>query len=111
VKTPLPADEKKRRIHTAQRVALNEPQEEQLMDDIDALIEALRTVFANLEHLKNIEGHEFQVSGSVAHYQSLLEDAYAAYDRVETTVEELGQALEYEHARLEKAVKQSGEAD
>ncbi len=39
----------------------------------------------------------------------MLEDAYAAYDRVETTVEELGQALEYEHARLDKTVKQHGE--
>jgi prefoldin subunit 5 len=79
------------------------------MDDIDALIEALRAVFANLEHLKNSEGHELQVPGSVDHYQSLLEDVSATYDRVETAVEELGQALEYEHARLEKAVKQFGE--
>lgn len=81
------------------------------MDDIDALIETLRTVYAYLEKLKTIEGPEFLVPGSIDHYQSLLEDAYAAYDRVETTIEELGQALEYEHARLEQAVKQFGEAE
>ncbi len=81
------------------------------MDDIDALIEALRTVYTSLEQLKSIEGPEFHAPGSIDQYQSLLEDAYAAYDRVETTVEELGQALEYEHARLEKAVKQFGEAE
>jgi len=52
---------------------------------------------------------EFHVPGSIDQYQSLLEDAYAAYDRVETTVEELGQALEYEHTRLDKAVKQYSE--
>ena len=79
------------------------------MDEIDTLIEALRTVYARLETLKSIQGPEFQTPGSIDQYQSLLEDAYAAYDRVETTVEELGQALEYEHARLEKAVKQFGE--
>ncbi len=79
------------------------------MDDIDTLIEALRTVYASLEKLKSIEGPEFHVPGSIDQYQSLLEDAYAAYDRVETTVEELGQALEYEHTRLDKAVKQYSE--
>jgi len=79
------------------------------MNDIEGLIEALRALYAHLERLKSIEGPEFHVPGSVDQYQSLLEDAYAAYDRVETTVEELGQALEYEHTRLDKAVKQYGE--
>ena len=79
------------------------------MDEMDTLIQALRTVYTSLERLKSIAGPELQVTGSIDQYRSLLEDAYAAYDRVETTVEELGQALEYEHARLEKAVKQFGE--
>ncbi len=79
------------------------------MDDIDALIEALRTFYACLERLKTIEGSEFLVPGSVDQYQSLLDDAYAAYSRVETTVEELGRELEYEHTRLDKAIKQYGE--
>ena len=79
------------------------------MDDIEALIEALRTTYASLEKLKSIEGPEFHMPGRVDQYQSLLEDAYASYDRIETTVEELGQALEYEHSRLDKAVKQYGE--
>jgi hypothetical protein len=75
------------------------------------LLEALRTVYASLEQLKSIAGPELHVPGSADQYQSLLEDAYAAYyDRVETTVEELGQTLEYEHSRLEKAVKQYAEA-
>ena len=81
------------------------------MDEIDTLIQTLRTVYTSLERLKSIAGPELQVPGSIDQYQSLLEDAYAAYDRVETTVEELGQALEYEHARLEQVVKQLGEAE
>ncbi len=79
------------------------------MDEIDALMEALRTVYASLEKLKSIAGPELHRSGSVDQYQSLLEDSYAAYDRVETTVEELGQSLEYEHTHLDQAVKQFSE--
>ena len=81
------------------------------MDNIDTLIDALRSIYASLETLKSIQGPEFQTPGSIDQYQSLLEDAYAAYDRVETTVEELGQALEYEHARLNQAAKQYGEGE
>ncbi len=57
------------------------------MDDIDALIEVLRTVYIHLKKLKSIEGPKFPMPGSIDHYQSLLEDAYAAYDRVETMVD------------------------
>jgi hypothetical protein len=81
------------------------------MDDIDALIEALRIVYASLEKLKSIEGPEVHTPGGINQYQSLLEDAYAVYDRVETTVEELGQALEYEYTRLDLAVKQYGDEE
>lgn len=81
------------------------------MDEIDTLIEALRRVYTSLERLKSIVGPELQVPGSIDQYQSLLEDAYTAYDRVETTVEELGQALEYEHTRLEQAAKQSSKTE
>ena len=76
------------------------------MDEIDTLIEALRVVYASLDRLKSIAGPELHEPGSIGQYQSLLEDAYAAYDRIETAVEELGQALEYEHSRLDKAVQQ-----
>jgi hypothetical protein len=79
------------------------------MDDIDMLIEAVRALYTHLEELRSIAGSELQVPGSIDQYQSLLEDTYAVYDRVETTIEELGQALEYEHARLEQAVKQFGD--
>ena len=75
------------------------------MDDIDALIETLRTLYAYLEKLKTIEGPEFLVPGSVDQYHSLLDDAYATYSKVETTVDELGQELEYEHSRLDNALK------
>ena len=37
-----------------------------------------------------------------------LEDAYEAYGKVETVVDELGQQLEDEHRRLDEGVKQFG---
>ncbi len=41
-------------------------------------------------------------------YHSILEDAYAAYSKIETRVDELGQELEAEHARLDEGVKKYG---
>jgi len=78
------------------------------MDDIETLIEALHTLLARLDRLRNLEGQEFLLLGRVQQYYSTLEDAYAAYSKVETAVDVLGQELEYQHARLDKAVKQYG---
>jgi hypothetical protein len=79
------------------------------MDDIEEVLEALRVVYANLEQLRLMEGPENLLPGGVDAYRLLLEDAYAAYSKVETTVDELGQQLEAEHARLDAGVKKYGE--
>lgn len=78
------------------------------MDDIDELLESFRTLYASLEKLRQLEGPEFVLPGSVADYHRVLEDAYAAYDNIETRVDELGQQLEAEHARLDAGVKMYG---
>ncbi len=77
---------------------------------IEALTEALRVFYANLEKLRAMEAPELLLQGRVKQYQSILEDAFAAYGKVETTIDEFGQELEYEHVRLDNAVKQYGEA-
>jgi hypothetical protein len=79
------------------------------MDDIETLIEALHTLYASLETLRSFEGPEFLLPGRIDQYHSALEDAYAVYGKVETTIDELGQELEHQHTRLDKAVKQYGE--
>ena len=79
------------------------------MEDIETLIEAVHTLYASLETLRNFEGPEFLLPGRIEQYHSALEDAYAAYGKVETTIDELGQELECHHTRLEKAVKRFGE--
>ncbi len=79
------------------------------MDDIEEVLEALRVVYANLEQLHLMEGPEFLLPGRVDTYHRILEDAYTAYSKVETKVDELGQQLEAEHARLDAGVKKYGE--
>jgi len=78
------------------------------MDDIEELLETFRTLSANLEKLRQLEGPEFLLPGRVDAYHDLLEDAYAAFEKIETGVDELGQQLEAEHARLDTGVKKYG---
>jgi hypothetical protein len=78
------------------------------MDDIEELLESFRILYASLEKLRQIEGPEFLLPGRVDTYHTLLEDAYAAYGRIESRVDTLGQQLEDEHMRLDKGVKKYG---
>jgi hypothetical protein len=75
------------------------------MDDIDELLESLRILYTSLEKLRQLEGPEFLLPGRVDDYHSILEDAYAAYGKIETRTDELGQQLEAEHTRLDAGVE------
>ena len=81
------------------------------MDDVDALIETLHVFYEKLEALRAMEGPELLLLGRTKHYQSMLEDAYTAYSRVETTVDELGQELEYQHQRLDEGMRRYGDEE
>jgi hypothetical protein len=70
--------------------------------DIEATIDALRTLSERLEMLRNMEREALESPGQQQQYATVLEDAYATFARVETSVEELGQELEYHHERLGK---------
>lgn len=78
------------------------------MDARDRLIVSLHTLYAYLEQLRSMEGPDMLLPGSVEGYHSTVEDAYAAYGSIETTVDELGQQLEVEHRRLDQDVVQYG---
>ena len=78
------------------------------MDDIDGLLEAFRMLYASLEKLRQMDGPDMLLPGKVESYHNILEDAYAAYGKVETMVDELGQQLEDEHRWLDEGVKQYG---
>ena len=75
--------------------------------DENELLTDMRTLSACLKQLGEMTGSEILLSGR-ERYHELLENAYAAYGRVETQVDEWGQQLEYEHQRLDKGVKQYG---
>src|SRR5258708_1093803 len=82
--------------------------EKMIMDDIDELLEAFRTLYADLETLRLLEGPEFLLPGRVEAYHRILQGAYGAFGTIGTRVDELGQQLEAEHARLDKGVKTYG---
>ena len=78
------------------------------MDDINDLLESFRILYVNLEKLRLMEGPEFLLPGRIDAYHSVLENAYAAFGKIETRVDELGQQLEAEHSRLDKGAKKYG---
>ncbi len=78
------------------------------MDDRETIIEALHTLYARLEPPLSMEGPEMLLPGRIESYRSTLEDASAAYAKIETAVDELGQELEYQHTRLDEGVKKYG---
>jgi hypothetical protein len=78
------------------------------MDDIEELFESFRTLYACLEKVRVLEGPELLLPGHVKYYRNIVEDAYAAYGRIETKVDELGQQLEEEHRRLDEGIRKYG---
>jgi len=81
------------------------------MDDIEALLESLYTFYAQLAALKAIQGPELLLPGRTKAYRETLTDAYTTYHSVEATIDTLGQALEEERNRVDKAVQLYGNRD
>jgi len=73
--------------------------------EIEATIEALRTLTSRLETFRHMEKTELALPDQQKHYANLLEDAYAALAEVETSVDELRQELEYHHERLGEPIE------
>lgn len=73
--------------------------------NIEATIDALRTLSERLEMLRHMERAALESQDQQQQYATVPEDAYAIFARVETSFEELGQELEYHHERLGKAVR------
>ena len=73
--------------------------------DIEATIDALRTLSERLEMLRHMERAALESPDQQLQHVIVLEDAYAIFAKVETSVEELEQELEYCHERLGKTVE------
>jgi len=76
------------------------------MDDVEALLESLYTLYAKLATLKAIQGQELLLPGRTRSYRETLADAYTVYNKVEATVNTLGQDLEDEYRRLNRAIQE-----
>ena len=74
--------------------------------EIEATIEALRSLTTQIETLRHMNTIDQESPAQETHYAHVLEDAYTAFARVETSVEELRQELEYHHERLGKPLEQ-----
>ncbi len=63
--------------------------------EVETTIASLRRLCARLKTLRHLEIADLQLPGQQKHYEQTLEDAYAALAQVETTLDELGQELEW----------------
>jgi len=79
------------------------------VDEIEALLTTIRTFYAKLEQLRAMQGPELLLPGRTETYKETLEDAYAAYGQLETTIDALGAELEYQHKRLDEGVRNYGQ--
>ncbi len=77
--------------------------------EVETTIATLRRLCARLETLRHLEITDLQLPAQQEHYEQTLEDAYAALAQVETTLDELGQELEYQHQRLGEVLDQDHE--
>jgi hypothetical protein len=65
-------------------------------------------LYGSLAELRLMEEPAMLLPGRTQRYREVLEDAYAAYSRIETVIDALGQQLEYEHKRLDEGVRRYG---
>ncbi len=77
--------------------------------EVETTIASLRTLHARLKSLRHLEMADLLLPSQQKHHEQTLEDAYAALAQVETTLDELGQELEYQHQRLGEIVDQDQE--
>ena len=71
--------------------------------ELEQVIDDLRIVTNNLAQLRRMDSATMQSPESITAYHQTLEAAYAAYGRIETAVDEIGEQLEAEHTRLDAA--------
>jgi len=73
--------------------------------ELEQLITDVQTVATSLAQLRRMDSATMQSPESMAAYHHTLEAAYAAYGRIETVIDEIGEQLEAEHTRLDAAIE------
>ena len=75
------------------------------MSKQEATIQSVHTLYARLETLRNMKVTDMLSPGQQTTVEQTLEEAYAALAKIETELDELGETLEYHHARLGEAIE------
>ena len=70
------------------------------MSKQEATILALQTLYARLDTLRHMKVSDMLYPGQQTAFEQTIEEAYAALAKIETELDELGETLEYHHARL-----------
>ena len=70
------------------------------MNKQEATIQAVQTLYARLDTLRYMKVSDMLSPGQQTTFEQTIEEAYAALAKIETELEELGESLEYHHARL-----------
>ncbi|GHO76475.1 hypothetical protein KSD_42460 [Ktedonobacter sp. SOSP1-85] len=81
------------------------------MDDIEQLIANLRTVYASLAFLRQVEGPELLVAGRAEQTRQQKDAMLIAYRQLESSIDELGQQVEEERQRMDVALQQYGDPE
>ena len=72
----------------------------------EEIVTALRTLFASIETLRQIEVRDIIKPETYFQYENVLQDAYDLLTQVEDALTSLGMKLEYHHWRLGGAVEE-----
>src|SRR5207248_5730272 len=75
------------------------------MSKQEATIQALQTLYARLDALRHMKVSDMLSPGQQTTFEQTIEEAYAALAKIETELDELGETLEYHHARLGGAIE------
>ncbi len=75
------------------------------MSKQEATIQAVHTLYARLETLRHRKVSDMLSPAQQTTVEQTLEEAYAALAKIETELDELGETLEYHHARLGEAIE------
>jgi hypothetical protein len=76
------------------------------MTELEEAVTTLKTLFAKVDELQNINIRDILKPEIYARYEKTLQAAYDALTQVERTINNLGMKLEYQHWRLGGAIEE-----
>ena len=76
------------------------------MTELEEAVTALKTLFAKVDELQNINVRDILRPEIYAHYEKTIQAGYDTLTRVERNINSLGMKLEYQNWRLGEAMEE-----